>query len=61
MGAVINIIRPDILEVTGCLQMCAGQDSGCETAVHSIRNFFNSDDTECLLSFLLMPVLHLIA
>ena len=32
-----TLIKPDVLEVAGCLQMCAGHDSGCEAAVHCIR------------------------
>ena len=35
--AVLSVIRNDIQEAAGSLQLCAGQLSGCEAAVHSTR------------------------
>ena len=32
-NAVMNIIRQEILDVTGCQQLCAGQKSSCEAVV----------------------------
>lgn len=29
----------------GCLQVCAGQDSGCEAAIHAMHQAFNEDAT----------------
>ena len=34
--AVMSIVSSDIQEVTGSLQVCAGQDAGCEATVHAM-------------------------
>ncbi len=38
--AVLKIVGPDIEEAAGPLQVCAGQDGGCKTAVHAMRQIF---------------------
>ena len=38
--AVHSVIRNDIQQAAGLLQLCAGQLLGCEAAVHSTRDFF---------------------
>ena len=35
--AVLVILGNDVIDATGPLQLCAGQDLGCEAAVHCIR------------------------
>ena len=47
--AVLSVVKPDIQEASGCLQMCGGQISGIEAAVHAVRTAFESDDNEALL------------
>ena len=47
--AVLSVAKPDIQEASGCLQMCGGQISGIEAAVHAMRTIFNSSDTEAVL------------
>ena len=47
--AILNIIREDIQEAAGCLQLCAGQISGIEAAVHAVRALFEKEETEALL------------
>ena len=32
--AIISIVKDDVQAVTGTVQLCAGQDSRCEEAVH---------------------------
>ena len=32
--AIVSIVKDDVQAVTGTVQLCAGQDSGCEAAVH---------------------------
>jgi len=46
---VLTILKMEILEAAGPLQLCAGQDAGCEAAVHAMRHVFNEDDTEAVL------------
>ena len=47
--ALLRIIGQDIQEVAGPLQLCAGQDSGCEAAVHALCRSFESPDCEAVL------------
>ena len=38
--AILAVLRQDILNTSGCLQLCAGQRGGCEVAVHAIKELF---------------------
>ena len=44
--AVMKVIKPDVLAATGYEQLCAGQEAGCEVAVHAIRDIFESDHSQ---------------
>ncbi len=44
--AVLRIVGQDVEEAAGPLQVCAGQDGGCEAAVHAMRRIFHHPDTE---------------
>ena len=35
--AVLSIVKLDVLEAAGSLQLCTGQDAGNEAAVHAMR------------------------
>ena len=39
--AVLSLFRLDIQDAAGPLQVCAGQDGGCEAAVHAMRQFYD--------------------
>ena len=47
--AVLSVIKPDIQEASGCLQLCGGQISGIEAAVHATRSAFISNEFEGML------------
>ena len=47
--AVLSVVRTDVQNASGCLQLCGGQISGIEAAVHAVRNAFNSNDCEAAL------------
>ena len=47
--ATLSIIKPDIQEASGCIQLCGGQLSGIEAAVHAARRCLVSDDNEAIL------------
>ena len=47
--SVLMIIKGDIQDAAGTLQLCAGQISGIEAAVHAVRTAYADDDTEAVL------------
>ena len=47
--AILKVTRVNILSAVGPLQLCAGQDAGCEAAVHAMRSVFDDEDTEGVL------------
>ena len=48
--AVMSIVRDDVLKAAGPLQVCAGQNGGCEAAVHAMREIFANTDTHMAYS-----------
>ena len=42
-------MKKDILEEAGPLQLCAGQDAGCEAAIYAMCSMFTDEDTEAVL------------
>ena len=55
MGEVIRriigkrVIKQDIIESSGSLQVCAGHKSGSEAAVHAIHSLFQHEETDAVL------------
>ena len=47
--AITATIKPDILSSAGSLQLCAGHQSGCEAAVHAMKDIFGEEDTDGVL------------
>ena len=48
-NTILSVLKFDILQVAGSSQLCAGQDSGCESAIHTARELFNRPNTEAIL------------
>ena len=46
---VMYITKRDVVEASGSLQLCAGQKSGSEAAIHAMHRIFEADDTEAVL------------
>jgi hypothetical protein len=44
--AVMYVVRPDVIQATGYTQLCAGQEAGCEVAIHAVRDLFEEDETD---------------
>ena len=44
--AILAVLRQDILNTSGCLQLCAGQHGGCEVAVHAMKELFDDAESE---------------
>ena len=47
--AVLSVAKGDLQDSAGSLQLCAGQISGIETAVHAMKETFLNDETEAVL------------
>ena len=47
--AIIAEIKPDIAESAGCMQLCAGQKSGCEAAAHAMKYIFEEEESDAVL------------
>jgi len=47
--AVVAVTRDRITQSVGSLQVCAGQEAGCEAAMHVMRDVFNEEGTEAIL------------
>ena len=48
---ILKVVGGDVEDAAGPLQLCAGQDGGCEAAVHAMRNIFQDSETEAVLVF----------
>jgi len=46
---VVRILKQDVMNSVGSLQVCAGQDAGCEAAIHSLRHIFDQNETEAVM------------
>ena len=47
--AILFMVKTDILEAAGNLQLCAGQEAGCEAAVHAMQSLYHSSNTQAVL------------
>ena len=41
-----EVFKNDVSIAAGALQLCAGQPSGCEAAVHAVRNIFEEEECD---------------
>jgi len=46
---VTKVLKGDVIEASGCLQVCAGHPCGGEAAIHAMRTIFEADDTDAVL------------
>ena len=47
--SITQLLKGDIQETCGCQQLCGGQVSGIEAAVHAVREAFVEEDTKAVL------------
>ncbi len=47
--AIMKIAKSDLQKSVGSLQLCAGQDAGCEAAVHAMSLVFKAEETEAMI------------
>ena len=46
---VTRVVKQDVINASGAMQVCAGQKSGGEAAIHAMRNIFEADETNAAL------------
>ena len=46
---VMKVVKEDIKKAAGCLQLCVGQEAGCEAAIHAMHKIFESNETVAIL------------
>ena len=46
---VVYVLKPELQEGAGDLQMCVGLEGGCEAGVHAMREIFDEDDTHGII------------
>ena len=42
---IMRVVKEDIEKAAGCLQLCAGQETGCEATIHAMHRIFESNDS----------------
>ena len=47
--AILSIIKEDILKTAGVKQLCVGQQSGCEAAIHAMTTVFDTPSCQAIL------------
>ena len=45
----MEVVKKNVKRVVGNLQVCAGQQAGCEAAIHAVRSMFDHPDCEAVL------------
>ena len=46
---IMNVIKGDIQEAAGSIQVCAGQQGGCEAPIHAMRSIYEDTETDAVL------------
>ncbi|MEM7298736.1 MAG: C2H2-type zinc finger protein [Bacteroidota bacterium] len=47
--AILEIVKEEVMNAAGSLQLCAGQAGGCEAAVHAANKIFDEEETDAIL------------
>ena len=47
--AAISVLKDDVLDAAGSMQLCVGQMAGVESAIHAAHKKFDSPKTEAVL------------
>ena len=45
----MKVIKPDVIDASGSLQVCAGLKSGSEAAARAMQSIFEADETDAVL------------
>ena len=45
----MKVVKEDSQKTAGYLQLCAGQEAGCEATIQAMHKIFESNETEAIL------------
>ena len=46
---IVSHLKEDVIQSVGSLQVCAGQDAGCESLIHAMRTIYEDQSAEAVL------------
>ena len=46
---ILAIVKDDVKEVAGSIQLCAGQEAGCEAGVRAMKSILENEETEAAI------------
>ena len=46
---IVSVLKNDIIDCTGSLQVCASQEAGIEAAVHALNSTYNDENNDAVL------------
>ena len=46
---IVSVLKNDVIDCTGSLQVCAGQEAGIEAAVHALNSMYNDENNDAVL------------
>ena len=46
---VVKVLKPDLQDAAGELQMCVGQEGGCEAGVHAMHDMFQEENSHGII------------
>ena len=46
---IVSVLKNDVINCTGSLQVCAGHEAGIEAAVHVLNSFYNDENNDAVL------------
>ena len=46
----MSVVKTDVTKAAGALQLCSGQDSGSEAAIHAMHDIFEDNETEAVIT-----------
>ena len=46
---IVSHLKEDVIQSVGSLQVCAGQDAGCESLIHAMQTIYEDQSAEAVL------------
>ena len=43
---IVSVLKNDVIDCTGSLQVCVDQEAGIEAAVHSLNSMYNNENND---------------